>query len=236
MATTTQPTSAAESAHVRRQTIVQTLLSDVFEGRLRAGQHLVTQSLAERFGVSHTPVREALLELSGMGVVELLPHRGAIVSQTTARSVRDVNQVRRLLECEAARKAAGRTDPHELRLLAAEFERLKRTEAHEAASYVEQAKQADSRLHDLIAQSCGNSFLAGELNRLKVLFRTFRDVFYTQHLASGSLTRLNEEAFEHLAITQALAAGEPRAAAKAMNDHLRSGARYYARTLLQPLN
>src|SRR5439155_12484206 len=69
---------------LRRQAIVQSLLSDVFQGRLRAGQHLVTQALAERFGVSHTPIREALITLAGIGIIDLLPNRGAIVRPVTA--------------------------------------------------------------------------------------------------------------------------------------------------------
>jgi DNA-binding GntR family transcriptional regulator len=94
---------------LRRQTILRSVLADVFQGRLKPGQHLVTQELALRFGVSHTPVREALIELAGVGVIDLLPNRGAIVRQVKARDVREVCQVRRALECEAVRSACGRT-------------------------------------------------------------------------------------------------------------------------------
>ena len=92
----------------RRAALVQSLLADVFSGRVRAGDHLVTQELAERFGVSHTPVREALIALAGMGIIELLPNRGAIVRRVSRQEVREVCQVRRLLECEATRLACGR--------------------------------------------------------------------------------------------------------------------------------
>ena len=101
----------------RRQAIVESLLADVFGGRLRAGQHLVTQELAERFGVSHTPIREALIALAGIGIIDLLPNRGAVVRQVTAKDVREVCQVRRVLECEAARRACGRIDLAELNAL-----------------------------------------------------------------------------------------------------------------------
>src|SRR5262249_8939914 len=83
---------------LRRQAIVQSLLTDVFQGRLRAGQRLVTQDLAERFGVSHTPIREALIALAGIGIIDLLPNRGAVVRPVTAKDVREVCQVRRVLE------------------------------------------------------------------------------------------------------------------------------------------
>ena len=92
----------------RRQAIVESLLADVFGGQLRPGQHLVTQDLAVRFGVSHTPIREALIALAGVGVIDLLPNRGALVRRVTAKDVREVCQVRRILECEATRRACGR--------------------------------------------------------------------------------------------------------------------------------
>src|SRR5579864_2614182 len=75
---------------LRRQTIVQSLLTDVFQGKLRAGQRLITQELAERFGVSHTPIREALIALAGIGIVDLLPNRGAVVRKVSADEVREI--------------------------------------------------------------------------------------------------------------------------------------------------
>ena len=102
----------------RRQAIVESLLADVFQGRLHAGQHLVTQDLAERFGVSHTPIREALIALAGIGIIDLLPNRGAVVRRVSAKDVREVFQVRRVLECEAVRRACGRIDLAELTALA----------------------------------------------------------------------------------------------------------------------
>ncbi len=108
----------------RRQAIVESLLAEIFSGQLRGGQHLVTQDLAERFGVSHTPIREALIALAGVGVVDLLPNRGALVRQVTAKDVREVCQVRRVLECEATRLACGRIDLEELEELAAELNGL----------------------------------------------------------------------------------------------------------------
>jgi DNA-binding GntR family transcriptional regulator len=84
------PPNSLQCDHgLRRQTIVQSLLSEVFQGRLRAGEHLVTQALAGRFGVSHTPVREALITLAGIGIIDLLPNRGAVVRAVTARDVRE---------------------------------------------------------------------------------------------------------------------------------------------------
>jgi DNA-binding GntR family transcriptional regulator len=216
---------------LRRQAIVQSLLADVFQGRLQAGQRLVTQDLAQRFGVSHTPIREALITLAGIGIVDLLPNRGAIVRAVTHREVREICQVRRALECQATRNASGRIDPSALHAIAADLRRLIAEPSPSITAFIHEARQVDSRLHDLIAHSCGNAFLAQELGRLKILFRAFRDVSYTQHAAHNDYRRLADEAREHLAIVEALLSGDARAAAKAMARHIRSGLRYWSRAI-----
>lgn len=202
---------------------MESLLADVFEGRIRAGQHLVTQDLAERFRVSHTPIREALIALAGIGIIRLEPNRGAIVRQVSPSEVREVCQVRRALECEAVRSACRRIEPGELHDLAAAFQALMAMNAHSGAAQVVQARTLDSRLHDLVAEASGNQFLKQELNRLKLLFRAFRDVAWRHDSAHQNYRRLSEEAREHLAIVVALQAGDAREAAKAMSRHIRSG-------------
>jgi DNA-binding GntR family transcriptional regulator len=216
---------------LRRQAIVQSVLVDVFEGKLRAGQHLVTQELADRFGVSHTPIREALVALAGIGIIDLLPNRGAVVRRVTAKDVREICQVRRALECEATRHACGRIDLAELDALATDIKKLMAVKLASAARFIDQARSVDSRLHDLVASSCGNAFLAAELGRLKTLFRGFRDVSYTRHEERNDLRRLAEEAREHLAIVTALLAGDRREAARAMSRHIKSGVKYWSRAL-----
>lgn len=216
---------------LRRQAIVESLLADVFEGRLSAGQHLVTQDLAVRFAVSHTPIREALVALAGIGIIDLLPNRGAIVRPVTSKDVREIAQVRRVLECEATRRACGRTDLAELEDLAADLRRLVKNAARGGQRFIEEARAVDSRLHDLIAASCGNDFLAAELSRLKILFRAFRDVAWAYVTARNDYHRLADEATEHLAIVESLLAGNAKEAARAMSRHIRSGVRYWSRAI-----
>jgi DNA-binding GntR family transcriptional regulator len=229
-----EPSSLACNHGLRRQTIVQSLLTDIFQGRLEAGQHLVTQDLAERFGVSHTPVREALIAMAGIGVIDLVPNRGAVVRQVTTKDVREVCQVRRALECEAVRRACGRIERAELEQMAEELRSLAGISRRSAAQFLDLARALDSRLHDLIANRCGNAFLANELNRLKTLFRAFRDMAYSHYKELNDLRRLGEEAREHLAIVEALLAGDAREAARAMSHHIRTGVKYMARSLPRP--
>ncbi|MEO6811206.1 MAG: GntR family transcriptional regulator [Isosphaeraceae bacterium] len=216
---------------LRRQAIVESLLRDVVHGRLRPGQHLVTQTLAGRFGVSHTPIREAMIALAGMGIVDLLPNRGAVVCKVTSRDIREICEVRRTLECEATRLACGRIDLEVLRGLQTELTRLVAAEPSSGPRFVEEARDVDGRLHDAIAGACGNGFLAKELGRLKVLFRGLRDVAWEREEERNDYHRLALEAREHLAIVDGLLVGDRRQAAHAMAKHIRSGSRYWSKSL-----
>jgi DNA-binding GntR family transcriptional regulator len=216
---------------LRRQTIVESLLAEVCQGQLHAGSHLVTRELAERFGVSHTPIREALIALAGIGIVDLLPNRGAIVRRVSANEVREICEVRCVLECEATRCACGQIRLAELHELAADLRRLQAAKPAAGNGFIAHARAVDNRLHDLIAASCGNRFLAQELGRLKVLFRAFRDVSWELEEARNDFHRLAEEAREHMAIVEGLLAGDADASAAAMAQHIRTGGRYWGRTM-----
>jgi len=213
----------------RRRTIVESLLTDIFQGRLRAGQRLVTENLAKRFGVSHTPIREALIEMAGIGIVDLFPNRGAVVRPVTARDVREICHVRRILECAATRSACGRIDLHALNRLDNEIRTLIAIPTPSESAFIDRARVLDSRLHDLIADSCGNAYLASELGRLKTLFRAFRDVAWQHEEERNDYHRIAEEGHEHLAIVRGLLNGDGKQAAKAMASHIRSGVRYWSR-------
>jgi DNA-binding GntR family transcriptional regulator len=210
---------------------VDSLLKEIVNGQMRSGEHLVTQTLARRFGVSHTPVREALVTLAGMGLVDVAPNRGAIVRRVTAREVREICQVRRALECEAVRLACGRIDRDQLDRLDADLQRLIAVRSPERHRYIVEARVVDSRLHDLIASQCGNAFLVHELGRLKTLFRAFRDASWDHTESRSDYRRVAVEAREHLAIVKALSVADRRAAVRAMANHIASGMTYWCRAL-----
>lgn len=215
----------------RRRVVTESLLAEIFQGRVAAGERLVIQGLARRFGVSPTPIREALVALEGIGIVDLVPNCGAIVRRVTAVEVQEACQVRKALECEAARLACGRIELAQLHGLAEAFRRMQSARRRKGRSFIEEARQWDSRLHDLIAESCGNRFLAKEIGRLKLLFRAFRDLAWDWDEANSDQYRCVEEAREHLAIVEGLLAGDAKRAARAMARHIRSGVTYWSRAL-----
>ncbi|QDT66768.1 GntR family transcriptional regulator [Calycomorphotria hydatis] len=225
---------ANEIAHCdhgqRRRLIAESLLLEIFRGRIHSGQRLIIHDLAKRFGVSPTPIRESLIVLEGIGVIDLAPNRGAIVRNVSVVDVKEASQVRRALECQATKNACGRIDSQRLHELADTFQKVKAAK-NRFSTYIEEARDLDSALHDLITDSCGNRFLIRELNRIKLLFRALRDAAWEQQRARNDKHRLVEEATEHLAIINALLENDRNKAARLMSRHIRSGARYWSRAV-----
>jgi len=211
----------------KRQHIVKVLLEQIVQGKIPAATRLVTQNLEKQFKISATPIREALAELAGMGVVELLPNRGATVREFTRREIREILQVRKALECEAIRLAVGRIDRVALEQLHQNLKSFM-AKAKQGKRFTKHASQLDSRLHDLIARSCGNRFLFRELERFSLLFRSFRDAAWASASKAIEKSRLLEESQEHDQIIQALLQGNRARAVKAMRQHIQSTARYWS--------
>lgn len=211
-------TSVATVDHgSRRHTVVRQILTGLFSGRFEPGQRMRVEHLAEQFQVSATPVREALVELAGIGVLELQPNRGAVLRSFGPRELREIVQVRQILECEAVRCACGRIAPFELKTLERELRIL--IEAPRGPEWSDRTRQVDSQLHELIAQRCGSERLAHEIGRYAVLYRTLRDARHEKRTARANYAQMEENA-EHLAIVRALAANDPDAAAAAMAAHI----------------
>lgn len=217
----------------RRRALVESLIREIVTGALRPGEHLVTQGLARRYGVSHTPVREALIMLAGMGLVDSEPNRGAIVRRVTPREIRQIRHVRVALERAAVRLACRRIPRDRLERFRDEFQAIARVNLDDENSTetLARARALDSELHDLIATGSGNVFLINELERLNILFRAFRDEAWTRSQDRRDFHRLASEASEHLDIVEALLAGDRRAAGRAMTRHITSGMKYWGRAI-----
>ncbi len=218
-ATTASPGPPVSRGRLREQVSAR-ILTAAFQGQFRSGQRLVVQHLAELFQVSPTPVRESLVELASLGIVDLLPNRGAVVRAFGPQEVREISQIRRVLEVEAARGACGRIAADELLALERELARL---EAMAPSPAWDQAGRAvDTRLHGLIATSCGSNRLAAEIDRYLTLFRTLRDVSHQRNARTNYSHTVDVP--EHLAIVRALLESDEEAVARAMDRHIRSAA------------
>src|SRR5688572_14507986 len=179
-----EPSEAKQTA--RRDRVVKSILHRIFSRDLVGGDRLVEEELAARLGVSRTPIREALRELTAVGVIWLRPNHGAMVRPFGPTQLLEIYQVRRILETEATRLACKSIDHEKLRELRAQMQALlKPTER--TIEWSEHALSLDQQLHELIARSSGSERLAEEIHRYWTLARTIgeavRNVAQTQHHA-----------------------------------------------------
>lgn len=199
-----------------RHEVMRRLLRAIFAGTLPAGTRLMVLKLASRFGISSTPVREALVELDAIGMVEFVHNRGAVVAPFGPKELADIYQIRRILESEAARTATGRIPSRELHNLQEETAAL--VPGAEDPEWLAVAVATDRRLHEMIAAWCPNGRLSREIHRYDVLVQTVRDVIGADRAAQ--LRAIGE----HLAILEALLGGTADEAAAAMALHIDSAA------------
>jgi DNA-binding GntR family transcriptional regulator len=195
-----------------RHPLVRRLLEDIFTGKLPAGTRLIVMNLAERFHLSSTPVREALLELEANGLVHFIHNRGAVVKPFGPSQLREIFELRRILESEAARMACGRIDPAELKELQEDLRGL--SKKRRGRDWLEREMDADRKLHTCITENCGNTRLAEEIRRCDALVQALRDTVGNDRIAT------HEAVAEHLAVVEALLAGHAAAASEAMARHI----------------
>ena len=200
-----------------RHQVVRSLLAAIVAGRFAAGHRMVVQTLAVELGVSATPIREALVELAGIGVVDILPNRSAVCRRFDRSEIRGIYQVRRVLEVEATREACGKIAAADLLRLEQEFAGL--IACHLATGDgSRRAIAADIQLHGLIAKHVGNGRLADEIKRYNLIVQIVREV------VDNDLHAQEVAIPEHLEIVRALQSNQASLAADAMDRHIRSTA------------
>jgi DNA-binding GntR family transcriptional regulator len=192
-----------------KRLVVRGLLAGLLRGEWEGGARLTEAEAVARFGVSRTPVREALLELQGLGFVELRRNCGAIFLPFGPDELREVYAVRCLLEVEATRLAAGRITPEALDALLAVFTRIRESGG------VDPEWKHDRTLHRVIAEASGNRRLFAEIARYGDVVQAVREIVGGQDYGIHETT-----ADEHLDILAALARFDAEQAAKAMQRHL----------------
>jgi DNA-binding GntR family transcriptional regulator len=189
--------------------LYQQLLEEVLEGDLRPGEVLVESALGKRFGVSRTPIREALRMLEQDGVLERV-NRGMRVRQTSPEEVLEIYGVRTILEAAAARDAAIRRTEYDLVTL----DRFLRTMAEAQAASPQEMAAINRSFHRAIWQAAKNRTLTDLLERLAVHLRRYPA---TTYIRSG---RWEEALAEHRLLLEAIRQGDPDAAAEVAEKHM----------------
>jgi len=165
----------AASTSERIETILQSLEDDIVAGKLLPGQHLDERALALRFGVSRTPIREALFKLSSLGIVELRRSQGAFVSSISSARLVGMLDVMSELKVLAARQAARRMSVEERQnLLRFKEVMTDHVQKGEIMSYFASATE----LHDVICEGTHNSYLIEIIRNIQICLCAYR-----RHLA-----------------------------------------------------
>lgn len=209
-----------------RSELVSKILGQIFSGELPGGGRLIEEEVAEKLGVSRTPVREALGELAAIGVVQLRPNHGAVVRPFGPEQLIEIYHVRRILEVEATRLAAQHLDPPAVKEIRAETQRLL-TQNDRSEAWTETALTLDQRFHELISRSSGSERLAEEIGKYRNL------VVAVGNAVGNKLHAHDQNMSEHTAVMDHLLNGRANEAAATMGKHIERGADTAAEWLRQ---
>jgi DNA-binding GntR family transcriptional regulator len=183
----------------------------IFTRELPPGARLSVPALATRFGLSRSPIREAVLRLVREGLADEVPYRGAVVRRVGAEEIAPLYELREVLEGLAARLAATRASPDalsELRSTVAEHAEV--IAAGDVAAHFE----VDMRFHRLVREAAGNDQLVGALEPVQDRIRI---AMLTTSLTAGPAQALRD----HETILRAIEARDPEAAEAAARQHIR---------------
>jgi DNA-binding GntR family transcriptional regulator len=201
--------------------IAYRLRADILEGRLALGAPLPHEQLAARFGVSRTPIREALRKLQATGLVELSPNRGAVVRTPPRIELIEVYELRADLEGFACELACARASDEELDLLDGAQARLAAAIAgadpRDEAGFDAAVADANGAFHDAIHRAARNGRLLASIRDLQHFFP--RDSVW-RAIADDPDTLHSMNVGEHERIAAALRARRPARARRAMRDHV----------------
>ncbi|WP_306602841.1 GntR family transcriptional regulator [Azonexus sp.] len=196
------------------QEVAERLRQRIFAHELTPGMWIDEQMLAEQYGISRTPLREALKVLASEGLVELKPRRGCYVTEISRRDLDDIFPLMAMLEGRCAADAVRRAKPADIADLKSIHERL---ESAARDGRIDAFFEANQEFHRRIQEIADNRWLLSVIQDLRKVLKLSR-------LHSLSLEgRLQQSLDEHRQIMAALEAGNSEKAEKEMHDHLLSG-------------
>lgn len=196
------------------QEVAERLRQRIFAHELTPGTWIDEQKLAEQYGISRTPLREALKVLASEGLVELKPRRGCYVTEISPQDLDDIFPLMAMLEGRCASEAVSRAGPEDIGTLREIHERLEQS-AREGK--IDAFFEANQEFHKRIQELSGNRWLLSVIQDLRKVLKLSR-------LHSLSLEgRLQQSLDEHRLIMAALDSGDAAKAEKLMHDHLLSG-------------
>ncbi|SHM16747.1 DNA-binding transcriptional regulator, GntR family [Caldanaerovirga acetigignens] len=209
-------TPTLESGASLRNKIYQYLKNAILNGVYKPGESLIEMKIAKELGVSRTPVREAIRQLELEGLVSSIPNKGVIVEGVTEQDVEDIYTIRKMIEGLAARWAAEKITPEQLKELKDVVDLM---EFYTKRGEIDKVSELDTRFHDIIFKACKSRPLESVLTNFHHFIQRARLV----SIKSGGRAPVSLE--EHKEIYTALEARDPEAAEKAMIKHVEKARR-----------
>ena len=197
-----------------RERVLEILKKAIADGELGYGERLVEREIAERLGVSRTPVREAFRQLEADGLVESLSNGGVMITRFSHEDVRQLYAIRANLEGLAVEWCLGRMTAKDFRQLEAAIAAME--EEGDKGNFKKAAKY-NTKFHDTIMQISQSSILASLIESLKN-----RMQHVITHTLTADIQRHKESAEEHRRIFEAMRNKDKEKAVSAMQEHLLS--------------
>jgi DNA-binding GntR family transcriptional regulator len=202
----------------KKSLVYDALKQRIITQAMKPGEPINDGILSQELGISKTPIREAIQQLEREGFIENIPGKGNFVSHISIQDLRELFDIREMLECEAIKRAATKRDPQKLEAIRRGFE------LSAEASQDDSARQfrAGEHIHIFIFESVGNQRLLEIYRRLHDHIARHRNYFFSD-VHEG---RPEKSYREHLEILDALASQDPARCEQAMRVHLKNSLEY----------
>jgi DNA-binding GntR family transcriptional regulator len=194
------------------------LKSRIINNLIKPGEPLNEGVLSKELKISKTPIREALQQLEKEGFIENIPVKGAFVSRISIQDIREIFEIREILECEVIKRAALKVDPDKVQILREKFLSSESDSKKVSAG----GFKSGDEVHSFIFETYGN-------DRLMEIYRRLQDhiVRSRVHFFNQSPSGRSGESFkEHLEILDALMAKDPLKGESTIRNHLRNSLEY----------
>jgi DNA-binding GntR family transcriptional regulator len=192
--------------------VAERLRQQIYTRELPPGSWIDEQALAQGYGISRTPLREALKVLAAEGLVTMKLRRGAYVTEVSAEDVTQVYHLLALLESDAARSVAAHASPESMATLVALHDRLEKQVRQRDAFFA-----TNEAFHLALLEAAGNRWALQMVNDLRKVMKLNR------HHSLFQSGRLVESLAEHRALMAALQQRQPEEAARLMQAHFANG-------------
>ena len=196
-----------------RDVVFNTLRRAILRGELKPGERLMEIQLANKLGVSRTPIREAIRKLELEGLVKIIPNKGAYVTGITPKDVQDIYMIRSILEGMCARWATEHITPEQIEQLE-EIVLLSEFHLKKDKDKVVQVSDLDGKFHHVLYEAYNSRIMEHTLSDFHKYVKMAR------MLSVGAKNRAEKSIEEHKAILEAIKKGDADEAERLANLHI----------------